>query len=377
MHPHLRSGPPPGPGGTIGVPVHQLDLATVIKVSQTVSSEIVLEKLIDTLMRTAIEQAGAQRGVLVIWRDGELRRVAAGSIRNDTIIVELRDDPMAQTLLSQSIAQYVLRTRDPVILDDATAEQPFSADPYIRQRRARSVLCLPLITQAKLGGLLYLENNLAPRVFVQARAAVLKLLASQAAIALENAGLYRDVKRAEEQTREAQMELRRASDKLAQATQAASLSELSASIAHEVNQPLAAIVANSHACYRWLSAADPNIERAKITAERITRDANSAADVVSRIRALFSRSPNPRSYEDINGLINGVCRLLAEEIEQKDCRINTHLEPGLPLVALDRVQAQVFVNLIRNGIESMEAVVGDARTLQIRSCRDGAHAIRV
>jgi predicted ATPase/signal transduction histidine kinase len=378
LHPFLRSGPPAGPGGPIGVPVDQLDLATVIKVSQTVSSEIVLEKLIDTLMRTAIEQAGAQRGVLVVWRDGEMRCVAAGSIRNDAIVVELRDAPMAQTLLSQSIAQYVLRTRDPVILDDATAEHPFSADPYIRQRRARSVLCLPLITQAKLGGLLYLENNLAPRVFVQARAAVLKLLASQAAIALENAGLYRDVKRAEEQTREAQMELRRASDKLAQATQAASLSELSASIAHEVNQPLAAIVANSHACYRWLSAAAPNIERAKITAERITRDANSAADIVSRIRALFSRTPSARSYEDINGLINGVCRLLAEEIEQKDCRINTHLEPGLPLVALDRVQVQqVFVNLIRNGIEAMEAVVGDARTLQIRSCRDGSRAIRV
>jgi GAF domain-containing protein len=116
----------------------------------------VLEKLLHALMRTAIEQAGAQRGVLVVWRDGELRCVAAGSVRNDTITVELRDDPVAQTLLSQSIAQYVLRTRDPVILDDATAEHPFSADSYIRQRQARSVLCLPLITQAKLGGLLYL-----------------------------------------------------------------------------------------------------------------------------------------------------------------------------------------------------------------------------
>jgi len=172
--------------------------------------------------------------------------------------------------------------------------------------------------------------------------------------------------------------LRRASDKLAQATQAASLAELSASIAHEVNQPLAAIVANSHACHRWLSAAPPNIERAKITAERITRDANSAADVVSRIRALFKRSLNPRSREDINGLISGVCRLMSEEIAQKDSRINTNLEPDLPLVVLDRVQVQqVFVNLIRNGIEAMDAVVGDARTLQIRSCRDGVQAIRV
>lgn len=102
--------------------------------------------------------------------------------------------------------------------------------------------------------------------------------------------------------------LRRASDRLAQATQAASLAELSASIAHEVNQPLAAIVANSHACHRWLSAEPPNIERAKITAERITRDANAAGDVVSRIRALFRHTPHARSPEDVNRLIGEVCR---------------------------------------------------------------------
>lgn len=174
------------------------------------------------------------------------------------------------------------------------------------------------------------------------------------------------------------MELRRASDKLAQATQAASLAELSASIAHEVNQPLAAIVANSHACFRWLSAASPNIERAKITAERITRDANSAADVVSRIRALFRRTLNPRSYEDINGLIHVVCRLMAEEVAHKDTRMDTNLEPDLPWVALDRIQVQqVLVNLIRNGIESMDAVARDTRTLEIRSYRDGSHALRV
>ncbi|WP_395676687.1 PAS domain-containing protein [Inquilinus sp.] len=172
--------------------------------------------------------------------------------------------------------------------------------------------------------------------------------------------------------------LRRASDRLAQATQAASLAELSASIAHEVNQPLAAVVANSHACQRWLSAEPPNLERAKITAERITRDANSAADVVSRIRALFRRTPHARSSEDVNRLIGEVCRLMADEIATKGIRIKTSLEPDLPSLALDRVQVQqVFVNLIRNGIEAMDTVVDGARALQIRSCRDGSDTIRV
>jgi PAS domain S-box-containing protein len=172
--------------------------------------------------------------------------------------------------------------------------------------------------------------------------------------------------------------LRRASDKLARATQAASLAELSASIAHEVNQPLAAILVSSQACHRWLSAEPPNIERAKITAEHITRDANSAADVVSRIRALFRRAPHARSPEDVNRLIGEVCRLMADEIAAKDIRIKTNLEQDLPSVALDRVQVQqVLVNLIRNGIEAMEALVGDARALQIRTCRDGLDEIRV
>jgi signal transduction histidine kinase len=176
----------------------------------------------------------------------------------------------------------------------------------------------------------------------------------------------------------AQEALRQASDKLALATQAASLAELSASIAHEVNQPLAAIVANSHACQRWLSAEPPNVERAKITAERITRDANSAADVVSRIRALFRQAPSARSSEDVNHLISEVCQLMADEIAAKDVRIETSLEPDLPAVALDRVQVQqVFVNLIRNGIEAMDAAVDGARALRIRSCLDGLDAIRV
>lgn len=172
--------------------------------------------------------------------------------------------------------------------------------------------------------------------------------------------------------------LRRASERLAQATRAASLAELSASIAHEVNQPLAAIVANSHACHRWLSAEPPNVERAKITAERITRDANSAADVVDRIRALFRHAPEARLPEDVNRLISEVCLLMADETMAKTVRVETTLEQDLPPVALDRVQIQqVFVNLIRNGLEAMDAVAACARPIKIRSYRDGPDAIRV
>jgi PAS domain S-box-containing protein len=202
IYPHLREKvPAPAPTGTIGTPVEHLDLATVLKVSQAVSGEIVLETLIDTLMRTAIEQAGAERGVLIISRGAEPRIEAEATTGGDTVVVKLCDQPITAAVLPESVLHYVLRTRESVILDDAAAQSPFAADPYLCQRQARSILCVPLIAQTKLIGVLYLENNLTHRVFSPARSAVLKLLASQAAIALENARLYRDLEQREAKIR--------------------------------------------------------------------------------------------------------------------------------------------------------------------------------
>lgn len=164
----------------------------------------------------------------------------------------------------------------------------------------------------------------------------------------------------------AQEELRLARERLARASQAASLAELSASIAHEVNQPLAAIVAFSHACNRWLSAEPPNVERAKLTAERIVRDANAAADVVSRIRALFKQSTERRNSAALGSVVDEALDLMAEEAVRRRVRIETDVESDLPLVALDRIQIQqVLINLMRNGIEAMDCTA-DARVLALR-----------
>ena len=182
-----------GPISMIGARVEHLDLATVIKVSQAVSGEIVLEKLIDTLMRTALEQAGAERGLLIVARGAAQKIAAEATTNRDTVLVHLRDEGVSQTVLPESVLQYVLRTRDSIILEDAAAQSPFARDPYISRSQARSVLCLPLLNQSRLVGALYLENNLAPHVFAPGRIAVLKLLASQAATALENTRLYGDL----------------------------------------------------------------------------------------------------------------------------------------------------------------------------------------
>ncbi|MBP2448269.1 PAS domain S-box-containing protein [Rhizobium leguminosarum] len=157
-----------------------------------------------------------------------------------------------------------------------------------------------------------------------------------------------------------EVDLRQAREGLARASQVASLAELSASIAHEVNQPLAAVVANSHACQRWLMAEPPNMERAQRTVERIIRDANSAADVVSRIRALFKQSADRRVYVTLSGVIDEARNLMADEAARRRARMDVDVDGNLPLIAIDRIQIQqVLINLVRNGIEAMETVAGD------------------
>ncbi|KGE01312.1 PAS domain-containing protein [Rhizobium sp. YS-1r] len=167
----------------------------------------------------------------------------------------------------------------------------------------------------------------------------------------------------------AQEELSRAKENLARSSQAASLAELSASIAHEVNQPLSAVMNYSSACQRWLTAEPPNIERAQKTLERIVHSANSAADVVSRIRALFKQSTDKRDSIELGPVVREARDLLAEEAGRRRIRMDIEGESGLRLVPFDRVQIQqVMVNLMRNGMDAMSSVSND-RVLQIRAFR--------
>ncbi|MCU1336084.1 MAG: multi-sensor signal transduction multi-kinase [Bryobacterales bacterium] len=204
-YPHLHEERDSGsPTATIGTPGEHLDLATVVKVSQTVSGEIVLKKLIDTLMVTALQHAGAERGLLILVRGDQMQIEAEATTDRDTIAVRLLSKVPTSSELPDSVFQYVLRTQEAVIIDDASAHGEFSADPYFVGASARSILCLPLVKQATLTGVLYLENSLASHVFTPARIAVLRLLASQAAISLENAHLYTELHEAQAYLSEAQ-----------------------------------------------------------------------------------------------------------------------------------------------------------------------------
>jgi PAS domain S-box-containing protein len=481
LYPYLREEEPiPAPASTIGARVEHLDLATVIKVSQAVSGEMILEKLIDTLMRTAIEHAGAERGLLIFQRGVEQRIEAEATTSGDAIIVRLGEASVAEAVAPESIVHYVVRTLETVLLADASTENPFSADTYVCQQHARSILCLPLINQAKLIGLLYLENNLAPNVFTPTRIAVLKLLASQAAISLENTRLYRDLEEREAKIRRlvdanivgifiwnlegeiieaneaflrllgyrredlvsgglrwtdltpaewrdrneravaeikatgtlqpnekeyfrkdgsrvpvlvgaaifegskdegvafvldlseqkrAEEALQKAQAELAHVTRVATVGELTASIAHEINQPLAAVVTNANASLRWLSRDSPNLAEACEAIRRIIRDGNRAGEVISRMRALFKKASTTKERLDINQAIEEVVTLAQSEVQRNRVSLQSRLANDLPPVMGDRIQLQqVILNLLINAIEAMSGGVGeDPRDLLVSS----------
>ena len=140
--------------------------------------------------------------MLIRPRGVEQRIEAEATTSGDAVIVQLRDEQAGAAVLPESMLHYVLRTGETVVLDDAAAQSAFGEDPYIRERQTRSILCLPLINQGKLNGVVYLENNLTRSAFAPARIAVLKLLASQAAISLENATLHQALLKSEQQFRD-------------------------------------------------------------------------------------------------------------------------------------------------------------------------------
>src|SRR5712692_4975772 len=478
---------------TIGTPVRQLDVETVVKASQAVSSEIVLPKLVEKLMRIAVEHAGAERGLLILLRGNEPQIEAEAATGHGMARVCVRRAAVTPSDLPQSALHYVIRTRESVVLDDASVRNLSSEDEYVRQRRPRSVLCLPIVRQTKLVGALYLENNLTPRAFTSDRVAVLELLASQAAISLENANLYSDLQRSEAfladgqsishtgswawnpatgvtrywseecyrvmgfdpqgglprpetvfqrihpddqprtaeklerakreraefeldyrivhpggETRDihgvghpvlspsgdlvefvgtvmdvterkrAEEALREAQANLARVSRVTTMGELTASLAHEIKQPIAAAVTNAKTCLRWLGRDQPDVVEAREATARIIKDVTRASDIVSSISLLFKKGALQRELVDVNELIREMIVLLRSEANRYSISIRTDLAENLPKVMADRVQLQqVFMNLIVNGIDAMKATAGGGELTIKSEASDGQLLISV
>ncbi|MBG1243248.1 AAA family ATPase [Nostoc sp. NZL] len=177
------------------------DLATVIRASQAISREIELDQLLNSLMQILIENAGAQTGCLILENAGEWAIEAACELNDGAnfCTTQVLQSISMVNRLPESIIHYVIRTHESVILNDATREGNFINEPYIQQNQTKSLLCLPLLNQSKLVGVLYLENQLATGAFTAERSQLLNLLSTQAAIAIENAKLYSELRARESQ----------------------------------------------------------------------------------------------------------------------------------------------------------------------------------
>jgi signal transduction histidine kinase len=197
-------------------------------------------------------------------------------------------------------------------------------------------------------------------------------------VALTTHQLIEARRRIEESRRRIDEALTRTQAQLSRATQIATVAEFAASIAHEISQPLSAVVANGQACLQWLSAERPNLTNAKVAAERIIRDGRDAGEVVRHIRALFKKTAPEKIALSVNEVIDEVLGLIRNDTVRKLIAIETDLEPKLPLTLGDRVQLQqVIFNLLLNGIEAMESVTDRPRTLHIRSMLQNSDSILV
>ncbi|HVE11288.1 MAG TPA: AAA family ATPase [Paraburkholderia sp.] len=354
-----------------------LDVEAVLKASHALSSEIVLSRLIDVLMSTALGLAGAERGVLALLHGDDLRIAAQASVRGNGVHVTLQQGSTADELPA-ALLQTVLRTSVHVVLDDAAGDSAFARDPYVSRRGTRSVLCMPLARQSRLTGLLYLENDLIRGAFTRERTEVLEVLASQAAISLENARLYADLLEQTQQRERAVDALRDAQNELMRVSRLTTMGELVASIVHEVSQPLTAVGTSAGAALRWLERDEPDVAEAREMLESIVDDTLRAREVVRGLRALVKKAPPAFARFDLNAAIREVLALTRGERREHGIDVDEHAVAGECFVHGDRVQLQqVVLNLVLNALEAMAEVRDRPHLLTLASHRREDGAVRV
>ncbi|ACD16093.1 trifunctional serine/threonine-protein kinase/ATP-binding protein/sensor histidine kinase [Paraburkholderia phytofirmans] len=474
---------------TLSFDWRQFDAATLLKASQALSSEIELDGLIERLMTIALQTSGADRGLLVVPQQPDGYRIEAEARINGQGIA-LNREPLAHFAVPAGILRYVIHTQKSVIIDDALTPNMFSQDSYVASGATRSLFCLPLVRQGTLSGLLYLENTATSHVFTARRSSLLDLLASQAAISLENTRLYADLqereakvrrlvdsniigihiwdfeggvveandaflrivgysrddlvsarirwpdltppewreldervrveltttgsakpfekeyirkdgsrvpvlvgaaafgdregqgvafildltdqKRAQQHVRDSERRYVGLQMELAHSNRVATMGQLSASIAHEVKQPITATVAYASAALRWLAARPPNLDEVREALNRIVADGGRANSIVDRTRAFFKKEPQRKDGLDINETILELIAFMRSEASKHGVELSAKLADGLPQIHGDRVQLQqVMLNLMINALEAMSVKEAGERTLVIRSGRSG------
>jgi signal transduction histidine kinase len=350
-----------------------LDLATVMKASQAISGEIVLERLLGSLMQILIENAGAQTGFLILDKEGKWVIEASGIVNSDagdsTHIAEVLKSAPIRDRLSVSIVNYVVRTKESLVVSDAAKESDFATEPYIKTHQTKSILCAPLVNQGDLVGIVYLENNLAAGAFTQNRVEVLQLLSGQAAIAITNAKFYAERQQAEklladynrtleEQVAARTLELEREIAERKRAEEAAQAANRAKSIflanmSHELRTPLNAIIGFSQLINRSSTLHSEHQENLDI----ITRSGEHLLTLINQVLDLSKIEAGRTTLNETKFNLHRVLRDLEDmfqlKAKDKGLQLLFDFSSDVPrYVHTDEVKLrQVLINLLNNAIK--------------------------
>ncbi|PRQ02674.1 trifunctional serine/threonine-protein kinase/ATP-binding protein/sensor histidine kinase [Enhygromyxa salina] len=377
-----------------------LDLNAVIRTSQALAGEIILERLLEKIMTTVITSAGAQRGFLLVERDARWEIQIGAEVDSGELRVqkgaELGGDGPG-TLVSMAIVNYVTRTRSAVVLANAAREGRYIQDPYVIARQPTSVLCIPLLDRGRLCGLLYLENNLSTDVFTTDRVELLEMLSAQAAISIENARLYETLEdyshNLEDKVSERTQKLEERNDELAvaletlEAAQAriiaqeklASLGVLTSGIAHEIRNPLnfinnfAQLIIDidedlDEALEPVLNASATEVRDAvykvrldlKHSARAINQHGKRAQKILDDMHMLASHEQRKTQAIDVNLLVKDALVLAHHGAKAQDASLEvealTEFDPALgPLEAVPADLNRALLNIMGNAFYAAHA----------------------
>ena len=471
---------------TRGLKSEFLDFTSVTKVAGSISREIDLDRLLDQIINTMIENAGAELGMLILEEDGELQIAAAvwtsvDGVESQAMSIDSCDN------IARSMVNFVRRTGQHIVLDDATQDERFMTDPYVVERQLRSVLCLPLVNQTRQIGFVYLENNLISHAFNTDRLGVLRVLASQAAISLENSRIYEALSNSEKRFRKyfelglvgiaitspekgwievndklceifgytrgkllqktwqeithpddlaedikqynrvlagetdsyslekrfikkngnviysavninclrledgsvayfvtmvqditdrkaAEEEARKYRNELAHVSRVSTMGEMATGIAHELNQPLAAITSYSFVAKSLVDQFTSSPQELREILGKLEDQTIRAGDIVRRLRDYVQKTESVRAQIDLNKLVREVITFVEPDINQAEVMLVLKFDDRSPAVLVDKIQMQqVLVNLIRNAIDAMREIPASQRKLTVstRILQDG------